>query len=92
MLVHNDVLCGRGSVFSYYSGNIQLCAFAVTRRAEYNAEKKIEKAYICTQVIADTSICSLNPPGRFLERGKNQLYWIEIGDIRARKKSSTSTP
>jgi hypothetical protein len=85
MLNHNDVLCGRGCAISYYSGNIQLRAFAVTRRAEYiEHSMKIEKAYICAQIVAD--IRSLSPPGRFLERDENQFCWIEIGDVRARKK------
>jgi hypothetical protein len=84
-LNQNDVLCGRGSAISNYSGNIQLRALAAAKREVYMKHSmKIEKAYICAQIVVD--IRSLSPSGRFLEREENSLCWTEIGDIRARKK------
>lgn len=84
-LNHNDVLCGKGSTISNYPGNIQLRTIAGGKKEEYRSSTiRMEKAYICAQLVAD--IRSLNPPGRFLRNDRKHNCWIEIGDEIARKK------
>jgi hypothetical protein len=84
-LNHNDVLCGKGSTISNHPGNIQLRTIAGGKKAEYRSSTiRMEKAYICAQLVAD--IRSLSPPGRFLKNDRKHNCWIEIGDEIARKK------
>jgi hypothetical protein len=80
----NDVLCGRGSAISNYSGNIKLRSYAAQKRAKYHKCSIKMKSYICAELVKD--IRTLNPPGRFLEMDEKFRGWIEIGDVRARKK------
>ena len=82
----NDVLCGRGSAICNYSGNTRLRACVAERKGEYlRCTKKIEKAYICAELVA--KIRSSDPPGRFLEKDETEKCWREIGDERARRKA-----
>lgn len=86
-LNQNDVLCGKGCTISNYPGNIQLRSIAGRERAAYlSSTIRMEKTYICAQLVAD--IRSLNPPGRFLKIDRKRKCWIEIGDEAARKKVS----
>ena len=81
----NDVICGRGGAISNYSGNTHLRTCVAEQKGEYlRCFKKIEKAYLCAELVAETR--SLNPPGRFLERDETEMCWKEIGDKRARRK------
>ena len=86
MLNPNDVLCGRGSRISKYSGNVQLRSMIAANKLEYLDvfTPKLQKARICARLVA--GIRSLNPPGRFLELDTQGKLWIEIGDERARRK------
>lgn len=86
MLNPNDVLCGRGSRISKYSGNVQLRSMIAANKLEYldMFTPKLQKARICARLVA--GIRSLNPPGRFLELDTQGKLWVEIGDERARRK------
>lgn len=83
----NDVLCGRGGSINNHAGNerYRLCVNQ-KKRVYLTARFKREKRLIAASIVQ--SIRSLNPPGRFLQRNAKTGVWHDIGDIKARDKSS----
>jgi hypothetical protein len=73
-LNRNDVLCGiKGSAISNFPGNILLLAMTGRKKAEYlNSSIRMEKAYICAQLVLD--IRSPTPNSRFLKADKEEKF------------------
>lgn len=88
----NDVLCGRGGSINSHKGNEQFRKFVEKRKRVYlTARFKREKRLIATSIV--TEIRDMDPPGRFLARKGNMKdningYWYDIGDEKARDKTS----
>lgn len=87
--LENDVLCGRGGSINSHKGNEQFrCLVEKRKRVYLTARFKREKRLIASSIV--TEIRGMNPPGRFLARkgDKDSGYWYDIGDEKARDKTS----
>ncbi|KAL3756236.1 hypothetical protein ACHAWU_007187 [Discostella pseudostelligera] len=85
---NNDVLCGRGGVVNSHPGNEQYREIVERKKRIYlTARFKREKRLIASSIVQE--IRSMDPPGRFLIKDpiKNNV-WHEIGDEKAREKTS----
>jgi hypothetical protein len=85
---NNDVLCGRGGIINSHPGNEQYRKFVDRKKRLYlTARFKREKRLISIQIVYQ--VRNLNPPGRFLMKDPaNPSTWHEIGDEKAREKTS----
>lgn len=85
----NDVLCGRGGSINSHKGNEQFRDLVEKRKRVYlTARFKREKRLIASSIVAE--IRAMDPPGRFLARkgNKDTGFWYDIGDEKARDKTS----
>ncbi|GKY94913.1 hypothetical protein MPSEU_000456200 [Mayamaea pseudoterrestris] len=83
----NDVLCGRGGSINGHPGNEFYRALVEKRRRVYlTARFKREKRLIASSIVSE--IRGLNPSGRFLTRDTKSGRWRDIGDEKARDKTS----
>jgi hypothetical protein len=87
--LENDVLCGRGGSINSHKGNEQFRTLVEKRKRVYlTARFKREKRLIASSIVSE--IRGMDPPGRFLARKghKDDSYWYDIGDEKARDKTS----
>ena len=84
----NDVLCGRRAGNYNHAGNVQFRDNIHSKKKEYQAPstKKHEKASIVSGIVND--IRTMDPPGRFLKEDKGTGLWFDIGEAKAREKTS----
>mmetsp|Transcript_21370 Transcript_21370/g.29741 ORF Transcript_21370/g.29741 Transcript_21370/m.29741 type:complete len:466 (-) Transcript_21370:248-1645(-) len=83
----SDVLCGRGGLTNHHAGNMFFRRLVRLKQEAYLLASKREKAGVARDIV--DSIRQLQPPGRFLKKdAKNPNTWIEIGDRKAREKTS----
>lgn len=83
----NDVLCGRGGSINSHPGNERFRKLVERRKRVYlTARFKREKRLIASSIVSE--IHKLKPPGRFLTRDSKTGQWINIGDEKARDKTS----
>jgi hypothetical protein len=83
----NDVLCGRGGSINSHPGNERFRTLVEKRKRVYlTARFKREKRLIASSIVSE--IRSLKPPGRFLSRDPKSGQWKDIGDEKARDKTS----
>jgi hypothetical protein len=84
---NNDVLCGRGGTINSHPGNEQYRTFVERKKRVYlTARFKREKRLIAQSIVDE--IRKLDPPGRFLLKEANGDYWLDVGDEKARDKTS----
>jgi hypothetical protein len=84
---NNDVLCGRGGTINAHPGNEQYRTFVERKKRVYlTARFKREKRLIAQSIVDE--IRRLDPPGRFLMKESNGEYWYDVGDEKARDKTS----
>lgn len=84
---NNDVLCGRGGTVNAHPGNEQYRKFVDRKKRLYlTARFKREKRLISSKIVDE--IRNLDPPGRFLLKDANSNVWRDIGDEKARDKTS----
>ena len=87
--LENDVLCGRGGSINSHKGNEYFRQQVEKRKRVYlTARFKREKRLIASSIVSE--IRNMDPPGRFLARkgGKDTGFWYDIGDEKARDKTS----
>jgi hypothetical protein len=83
----NDVLCGRGGSINSHPGNERFRDLVERRKRVYlTARFKREKRLIANSIVSE--IRALNPSGRFLTRDSKTGFWCDIGDEKARDKTS----
>jgi len=83
----SDVLCGRGGLTNHHPGNVFFRRLVRMKQESYLLASKREKAGVAKEIVE--SIRNLNPQGRFLKKDpQNPGHWIEIGDRKAREKTS----
>mmetsp|Transcript_22420 Transcript_22420/g.29461 ORF Transcript_22420/g.29461 Transcript_22420/m.29461 type:complete len:472 (+) Transcript_22420:136-1551(+) len=83
----SDVLCGRGGLTNHHAGNMFFRRLVRLKQEAYLLASKREKAGVARDIV--DSIRQLQPPGRFLKKdAKNPNTWVEIGDRKAREKTS----
>jgi len=84
---NNDVLCGRGGLTNHHPGNIRFRSLVRRFQPDYLKASKRNKAGIAHEIVA--IIRTLSPSGRFLKKdSKDPHAWIDIGDRKAREKTS----
>eukprot|EP00546_Thalassionema_frauenfeldii_P008110 CAMPEP_0178910832 /NCGR_PEP_ID=MMETSP0786-20121207/9321_1 /TAXON_ID=186022 /ORGANISM="Thalassionema frauenfeldii, Strain CCMP 1798" /LENGTH=678 /DNA_ID=CAMNT_0020583137 /DNA_START=148 /DNA_END=2181 /DNA_ORIENTATION=- len=83
----HDVLCGRGGSINSHPGNERFRQLVEKKKRVYlTARFKREKRLIANGVLSE--IRSLKPPGRFLAKDSKTGNWHDIGDEKARDKTS----
>uniref|UniRef100_A0A7S3KW51 DUF6824 domain-containing protein n=1 Tax=Amphora coffeiformis TaxID=265554 RepID=A0A7S3KW51_9STRA len=83
----HDVLCGRGGSINSHPGNERFRQLVDKRKRVYlTARFKREKRLIASSIVSE--IRALDPPGRFLQMEKSSGLWKDIGDEKARDKTS----
>lgn len=83
----NDVLCGRGGSINSHPGNERFRQLVEKRKRVYlTARFKREKRLIANSILSE--IRSIDPPGRFLSKDPKTGSWYDIGDEKARDKTS----
>mmetsp|Transcript_13533 Transcript_13533/g.23028 ORF Transcript_13533/g.23028 Transcript_13533/m.23028 type:complete len:409 (-) Transcript_13533:781-2007(-) len=83
----NDVLCGRGGLTNHHTGNVFFRRLVRIKQEAYLLATKREKAGVAKEIV--DVIRHLSPPGRFLKKDpQNPGVWVEIGDRKAREKTS----
>ncbi len=81
----NDILRGRGGYTNHHPGNIKFRNAARALRADYRRTEtgRSQKYLISVELVRNVKAYG----GRFLEKGKNNL-WYEMDEKAARKKAS----
>lgn len=82
----NDVLCGRGGATNSHCGNRSYRKLVKKFKDKYLKAKKKEKPSVAAEVVE--IIRNLDPPGRFLKKDKETGWYLDIGDARAKEKTS----
>ena len=73
---NNDVLHGRGPTIFNHPGNVKFRSIIDTKRMEYvQAKKNKIKEQVAREVYS--TIRGLSPPGRFLRKESDGLYYIQ---------------
>jgi hypothetical protein len=83
---NNDVLCGRGGATNSHIGNRSFRLLVKEYKDKYLKAKKKEKPNVAGEIV--DKIRGLDPPGRFLKKDRETGYWLDIGDVRAKEKTS----
>ncbi|GFH50893.1 hypothetical protein CTEN210_07369 [Chaetoceros tenuissimus] len=82
----NDVLCGRGGATNSHSGNRSYRKLVKKMKQKYLSAKKKDKPHVAGEVV--DIIRQLDPPGRFLKKSKDTGWYVDIGDAKAKEKTS----
>jgi len=83
----NDVLCGRGGYINSHPGNERFRKLVEKRKRVYLAARfKREKRLVANSIVSE--IRALEKPGRFLAKDSKTGNWFDIGDEKARDKTS----
>lgn len=82
----HDVLCGRGGGTNNHVGNELFRQMVNQKKCLYLHSSKRDKPSVSKSIVH--SIRGLNPPGRFLQRDEQTGLWYDIGDQKAREKTS----
>jgi hypothetical protein len=83
--VDNDVLCGRGGSINSHPGNERFRTLVEKRKRVYlTARFKREKRLIANSIVSEIRAIQ----GRFLQRDPKSGLWKDIGDEKARDKTS----
>jgi hypothetical protein len=82
----HDVLCGRGGGTNNHPGNEHFRDQVNARKVAYLHSSKRKKPLVSRSIV-DT-IRSMDPPGRFLLKDEASGTWHDIGDQKAREKTS----
>lgn len=82
----NDVLCGRGGGTNNHVGNERFRDLVAAQKLEYMRSSKREKPMVSRNIVR--AVRNQNPPGRFLTKEEDDGLWYDIGDQKAREKTS----
>ena len=80
----NDVLCGRGGETNHHAGNIQYRNFVKVCQPAYISAKRRDKPRIAEKIVQ--SVRKLG--GRFLKKDPESNTWRDVGNTKAREKTS----
>eukprot|EP00548_Thalassiothrix_antarctica_P000046 CAMPEP_0194138218 /NCGR_PEP_ID=MMETSP0152-20130528/8066_1 /TAXON_ID=1049557 /ORGANISM="Thalassiothrix antarctica, Strain L6-D1" /LENGTH=454 /DNA_ID=CAMNT_0038835615 /DNA_START=151 /DNA_END=1516 /DNA_ORIENTATION=- len=81
----NDVLCGRGNAINAHAGNEYFRLLVQRRKQVYSAARfKSEKRLVASSIVSEIR----SVEGRFLARDSETKNWYDIGDEKARDKTS----
>ena len=82
----NDVMYGRGGGTNHHSGNKQYRTMVEDRKLEYVNSKRLDKPLVALEIIRIWR--GQVPPGRFLKLDEKTGLWNDVGDKKAREKTS----
>ncbi|KAL7537131.1 hypothetical protein ACHAXR_007608 [Thalassiosira sp. AJA248-18] len=82
----NDVLCGRGGGSNNHPGNESFRELVNEVKYPYVNCPKREKPLIARRIVE--AVRNQTPPGRFLSKDSKTGLWNDIGDGKAREKTS----
>ncbi len=82
----NDCLYGRGGATNHHPGNKAYRKLVDSKKAEYLASTRVDKPEVSLSIVHMWR--AMNPPGRFLVQDKTTRLWRDVGDDRAREKTS----
>ena len=82
----NDVLYGRGGGTNHHPGNKRYRKIVETRKEDYTNSKRLDKPLVAMEIIKQWR--SQDPPGRFLKQDDATGMWNDVGDKKAREKTS----
>ena len=85
-ITDNDVLCGRGGATNVHLGNRRFRRIVKDYQQTYLTAKKKDKPAVASFVV--DLIRKKCPPGRFLKKDTNHNAWYDVGDVKAREKTS----
>ncbi len=85
-VLDNDVMLGRGRGTNHHPGNKRFRAIVEEQKDQYNKASRIEKPVIALAVVHQ--VRALLPSGRFLKLDKSTGKWFDVGDKKAREKTS----
>jgi len=82
----HDVLCGRGGGTNNHAGNESFRDLVNERKRTYLNSSKREKPLVSRSIVE--AVRNRKPPGRFLTKDDKTGLWNDIGDQKAREKTS----
>lgn len=82
----NDCLYGRGGATNHHPGNKKYRQLVNSKKEEYLSSLRTEKPQVAMSVVHAWR--AMKPPGRFLEQDKKTKLWSDVGDEKAREKTS----
>lgn len=82
----NDVLYGRGGGTNHHDGNKRYRKMVEQRKVDYVNSKRLDKPLVALDIIAQWR--KQKPPGRFLKFDDKTELWNDVGDKKAREKTS----
>jgi len=82
----NDCLMGRGGGTNHHPGNKRFRAMTESKKPKYLASKRLDKPIVAMEIIHEWRM--LDPPGRFLKQDGRTKLWYDVGDQKAREKTS----
>ena len=83
-VTETDVLCGRGGATNSHSGNKYFRSLVKQHQINYIKAKKKDKPAVADNIVKIIK----DKGGRFLTKDKNTGTWLNIGNFRAREKTS----
>lgn len=82
----HDVLYGRGGGTNHHPGNKRYRKLVEGRKVDYVNSKRLDKPLVALEIIKEWR--SQKPPGRFLKLDELTGLWHDVGDKKAREKTS----
>ena len=82
----NDVMYGRGGGTNHHPGNKIYRKTVEDRKLDYVNSKRLDKPLVALGIIREWRAQS--PPGRFLKLDEKTGLWHDVGDKKAREKTS----
>ena len=83
----NDVVCGRGTKYCNHPGNQTYHALVKYFITDYAcARRKVDKTEVSKAIV--DAVNNASPPGRFLTKSKGSKTFRELGNLKAREKTS----
>ena len=82
----HDVLCGRGGGTNNHNGNEKFRELVTHQKVLYLHSSKRDKPFVSRGIVR--AVRAQNPPGRFLQKDEKTGLWYDIGDQKAREKTS----
>ena len=83
---NNDVMYGRGGGTNHHPGNKKYRELVEDRKLEYVNSKRLDKPLVALEIIRKWR--GQIPPGRFLKLDEKTGTWLDVGDKKAREKTS----
>jgi len=82
----HDVMYGRGGGTNHHIGNKRYRLMVESRKLKYVNSKRLDKPMVALEIIAEWR--KQLPPGRFLKHNDKTNTWEDVGDKKAREKTS----